>query len=203
MSIFDEDIPGWSPEEDDDNDEHLIQDVTVFPNVIGHITRGKYKGISLPRMLNVKPRHVEKVEALKQEIIADPAFQRHAVALAAEYAALRREQTAIMAMLSDCNLRLEAVTEIMCEQFEVESATSISLEHGVNVNVQAQPHTVVTDKEAFRVWCITDGLSRLMTLPWGTANKLVKAMLLEGKKEPDGVQAFFRNKVVFKKGDLP
>lgn len=164
------------------------------------ITRGKYKGLVLPRMLSVTPEYQERVVALRQQIAADPEFRAQATWLAGQYTALRAEQRVIQEQLSDCNLRLEAVSQMMTAQFEVEGSLAVTLESGANIRVQPEPHAIVTDKEVFREWCVEAGLQRLMALPWGAANKLTKDRLLDGLKEPDGVTAYFRNKIVFQRG---
>lgn len=165
------------------------------------IPSGKYKGITLPRMIGVKPGYYEKVLALKAEIEQDPEFHRYASSIAATYGELRREADELARQLSDVKLRMTAAMLLMIDQFECEDTTGLTLASGDKVRWQPEPHLIVTDKEQFRQWCLTQGLERDMVLPWGKANRLVKDMLVAGEAAPPGAEAFMRPKVVFTKGD--
>jgi len=152
------------------------------------------------RSVGVKPAYLDKVIGLSIAIEADPAFVRQASALAKTYADLRREADDLAAKLADAKLRLAAVTMLMVDQFEVEGEKAVTLTNGDNIRWQPEPSLVVTDKEAFRQWCLKQQLDRDMVLPWSKANKLVKEMLVAGDEEPPGTECFVRTKVVFSKG---
>lgn len=186
----------FAPSEEDEEVAVIPQ-----PDQIFRIPSGKYKGIELPRMIGVKPSYYEKVMALKEEITRDPEFQRYASTIARTYAELRREAEVKAAELSELKLRLTAVMLLMIDQFEAEGETGLTLANGDKVRWNPEPHLFVTDKEAFRQWCVSSGLERDMTLPWGKANKLVKDMLVEGEETPPGTECFVRPKVTFTKGE--
>lgn len=187
-----------------EDEPHEEEDEVAFVPLRGEphftIPSGKYKGISLPRMVGVKPSYYDKVLALKEEIEADPDFRRQAGTIAATYAALRREAEEKARELADVKLRLTTVMLLMIDQLDVESEKGLTLKSGDKVRVDPTPHLVVTDKEQFRLWCLKEGLERSMTLPWGTANKLAKEMLVAGEPEPPGTECFMRPKVIFTKG---
>lgn len=161
------------------------------------ITRGKYKGLVLPRMLGVKPSALQKVQALREQIIQDPEFKRHASSIAQTYAALRVEAEEKAAELDEIKTRLTAVLLIMNEQYENEDTLSLTLAGVGSIRVQPEPHAIVMDKEANRRWCKEHGYEGLMVVPWGTINRVTKEMLMAHKGEPTGVTAFMRPKVVF------
>lgn len=186
--------------EHDAGDEDEIAAIPVRDQPPFQIERGKYKGLILPRMIGVKPSLYDRVTALRDEIIDDPNFQRHAGSIAQTYAALRREADEKAAELSEIKLRLAACMLLMVDQFEVESASSITLKSGDRINAYPEPHLIVMNKEDFRQWCIIQGFERNMTLPWGTANKIVKEMLVHGQTEPPGCESFARWKVRFTRG---
>ena len=191
------DEPFSQGEPDDDEVAAIIPaDRQMF-----RIPSGKYKGVTLPRMIGVKPGYYEKVIALKEEIEHDPEFRRYASTIASTYGELRREAEMVAAQLSDIKLRLTAVMLLMIDQFEVEGETGLTLTNGDKVRWEPSPHLIVTDKEEFRQWCIKQDLERSMVLPWGTANRLVKEMLINGEPSPPGAECFMRPKVVFSKGD--
>jgi hypothetical protein len=182
--------------EDDEDEVAAIP----LPDQMFRIPSGKYKGIVLPRMLNVKPSYLDKVLALKEEIVHDPEFQQRASTIAHTYAELRREAERKSAELSELKLRLTAVMLLMIDQFENEQESGLTLMNGDKVRWNPEPSLIVTDKEAFRQWCLTAGVERDMVLPWGKANKLIKDMLMEGVELPPGAEAFVRPKVTFTKG---
>ena len=165
------------------------------------IPAGKYKGLVLPRMIGVKPSYYNKVMALKAEIENDPEFIRQAGTIANTYVELRREAEQKAAELSDLKLRMTAAMLLMIEQYEVEGVSSLTMHDGAKVRWNPEPHLVVIDKEAFRQWCVSQGLERSMHMSWGSANKMVKQMLLDGVGEPPGAECFMRPKVSFTKGD--
>ena len=165
------------------------------------ITSGKYAGLELPRMIGVKPSYFAKVLQLKERIVADPEFQRYASTIAQTYCDLRREAEEKSKALSDVKLRLAAVMLLMIDQFEAEDVKGMTMSNFDKVRWQPEPHLVVVDKEAFRRWCLDNGLERDMVLPWSKANKLVKDMLVSGAAEPQGAECYMRPKIVFTKGD--
>lgn len=165
------------------------------------IPKGKYKGLTLPRMIGVKQNYYEKALALKEEIASDTEFQRHATSIAWTYVALRREVEAATAELSEMKLRLAATMLLMLDQLEAEGIDAVTLANLDKIRVDVQPHLIITDKPEFRTWCVKQGLETLMSLPWGTANKLVKQMLKDGLPEPPGASCWARPMVVFNRGD--
>ena len=190
------DEPFSQPNEDDEPAAVIPEQREMF-----RIPSGKYKGITLPRMIGVKPGYYEKVLALKEEIERDPEFRRYASTIASTYGELRREAEVVAAQLSDIKLRLTAVMLLMIDQFEVEGETGLTLTSGDKIRWQPEPHLIVTDKEEFRAWCLGQGLERDMVLLWGKANKLVKEMLINGEAQPPGAECYMRPKIVFNKGD--
>lgn len=159
---------------------------------------GKYARVvdALPRMLGTEPEYQQKVEAVKAAMSADPDYQRHATWLAQEYAGIRDEKEQIQVALSECNLRLEAVTQMMAEQFEVEGLSMLKTDTGRRISIYLEPYAQVADKAAFYDWCMADqDLRRKMALPWASTNALTKERLLAGEPEPPGVTIFAKTTV--------
>ncbi len=178
----------------DDEDEPAAIPVSGPPY---QIPRGKYKGLVLPRMIGVRPSKYQQVEAIREQILRDPEFQRHASSIAHTYALLRIEVEEKAAELEEIKTRLTAVMLIMNEQYEAEDASSITLKGVGAIRVQPEPHAIVIDKELHRRWAVDNGYEDSMVLPWGTTNRITKELLLNGKSEPSGVEAFMRPKVIF------
>lgn len=161
------------------------------------ITRGKFKGLLLPRMIGVKPSKLQQVEALREAILKDPAFKANASAVAQTYAMLRMEAEEKQAELDEIKTRLTAVMLIMNEQYEAEDVLSLKINGVGTIRVQPEPHAIVLDKTRHQAWSRSNGYEEMMTLPWGTTNRLTKELVVTGKPAPDGVEAFMRPKVVF------
>lgn len=156
----------------------------------------------LTKVLGTDPKHQERVDAVKDAMRTDKGFTCQGAILASEYAALRREMDDINEQKSELQVHLDAVTQLMEDQFEVEGVSSLSLSNGDKVRVEPAIHPQVVDPEAFRLWCLQDpDLSRKMALHPSTTASLVKQMLLDGRAEPPGTQAVVWNKVVFTRGE--
>jgi hypothetical protein len=148
------------------------------------------------------PKHHEKVQQAKAEFEADPEFKRQASWLFAQYAALRRQKDEIEAALSDCQVELDAMTQLLEDQLDVEGSDSLRLTNGDKVRLEPGIYPKITNAEEFRQWCLADpDLSKKMVLNTQTAQSLVRKMLLAGQAEPPGVEAVVYNKVVFTKGE--
>ena len=155
----------------------------------------------LEKTLNTDPKHQEKVNAVKSAMQVEPDFKQHASALASEYAAIRREMDEITAAKSECQVRLDAVFQLMAEQYEVEGTSSLTLDNGDSIRVQPKLYVGFPDPEAFRLWCLADpDLSRKMRLLPATASSLVSQMAFAGEVEPPGVKLSIVDQAVFTKG---
>lgn len=163
-------------------------------------SKSKYAHVfaRLTKILNTDPDHQQKVEAVKTEMIAENEFVRQAHWLAAEYGSVRREKAAIEADLSECQVRLDAVEQLMHDQFEVEGMKGLTLANGDKVRVEPALGVKFTDPEKFRLWCLADkDLALKMQLHVSTATALVKRMLEVGQPEPPGTEAVTWDKSVF------
>ena len=102
-------------------------------------------------------------------------------------------------LLSECNLRITAVEQMLVDAYETEGVTSLKLEEGGSLAVQVEPYAQVQDRDVYRRWCVEQGLENLMTVPWATTSKLTKDRLLNGEPEPPGVKAYAKMKIVLRK----
>ena len=151
--------------------------------------KGKYVGVAehLPRTFGVEPTYQDKIDLVKAELMKEPALDS-SNALAREYAGLRDEKDRVQAQLSETELRLKAVEQLLVDKFEADSITSLRTLEGFAISTHLEPRAQVVDKEAFRLWCIANGLERSLQLWPSTMNSLAKERLLAGEPEPDGVQ---------------
>lgn len=166
---------------------------------------GKYAAVidKLPRLLGTEPAYQEKVNVVKAEIVkelATPLGPPVGSDFAYRYTELRAQKEEIEEQLSAINLQIEAINQLIVDQFESEGVSSVRLSTGASVSVQYEPSAQVVDKEAFRLWCLAQGLERSMVLPWMTTNAITKERLLAGDPEPEGVKAHAKTKLVLRKG---
>jgi hypothetical protein len=174
----------------------------IFLWDIGGVTMpGKYAHVipGLPRELGTEPAYQTKVNAAKAVIRSEPDFKLHASALAKRYLAIRREKDLMKEQLSEVDLRLTAVTQLLADQYEVEGTSSVKLEDDSSVSIVLEPHASVFDRDALRAWAIEQGLERSLALPPMTVIALTKERLLQGLSEPDGVKAAVRSKIVYRR----
>ena len=113
---------------------------------------------------------------------------------------VRGEKTAAKESLDGINLRLTAYEQILTDQFEAAGITQVRLESGETISTQIKPYARVADKQAFRQWCLANGLEEALVLPWTTTNALVTDRLVEGLPEPDGIDTYKQTTVVLRKG---
>lgn len=162
----------------------------------------------------------EKVEAVKKQICEEAGFDPSSSALARRYRDLRGSEDVVSlvakerieaiikefgkegieAILSAVNMRIEAVSQMMIAQFEVDGdISSLKFADGGAVRVQYEPYAQVEDKAALRRWALANGLEESLALPWMTVNSITKQRLLDGDPEPPGVKAYAKTKVVLTK----
>lgn len=157
--------------------------------------------MKLKRIFNTDASHQMKVEAVKAAMKEEPDFKFQARTLAEQYAAARREMDAINAEKSKCQVRLDAIFQLMANQYEVEGTASLTMANGDVVRLQPKIAVRVVDPEAFRLWCLADAdLSQKMQLHPSTAQSLVKQLLEAGDPEPPGTEASYYDSATFTKG---
>ena len=122
------------------------------------------------------------------------------VELANALIAIRAEKDAAKDALSEINVRLVAVEQILIDAFETVGVTSIRLESGESISTQIKPWARIDNKQAFRDWCLKNGYRDSLTLPWQTTNALVADRLSEGLPEPDGISTYKQTAVILRKG---
>jgi hypothetical protein len=154
---------------------------------------GKYDGLlsALPREVDISA-YQQKVEARKAEFggVGQPA------PAARRYRELRDRKDELEDLLSVVNLDIAAAEQLLHEAYEHAGITSVKLDDGSSVRIQFEPVARIEDREAFRRWCLENGLEAQLMLPYQTTNSLVKERLLDGEPEPSGVKTYVRTKTV-------
>lgn len=181
----------------------------------------------LPILYDTDKDRLLRIEDVKRSIQAHPDFKRQASALAQTYMRLRARKDVLKATLSSVQLRLDALMQLIVDQYLVEDATSIKLSGGVNyednlkavlgevervpiqsivlpteptVRLQFEPYTQVVDKPLNRQWAESMGLKDQLSIHWQTLNFHTKERLEHGEPDPDGVKVYAKPKIVLMKG---
>jgi hypothetical protein len=137
----------------------------------------------------------EEVKTICELITQAPSGRRHASVFGRYWLLLRKVEDSIEEQLKNVRLLLYAVDQLGVEQFVAEGTDSMRFDELGYVRTAPEVVTKVLDRDRFRDWCMEAGLFRELNLHHGTTNSLTKARLIDGLPEPDGVQAFFNNKL--------
>jgi hypothetical protein len=162
---------------------------------------GKYSRVleGLPRYRDGEQKYLDKVEDAKTTI-RQSGKSSTGLSLSNQFRELRQRKKDLAKQLSDLNVIIEAHTQILVEQFEVEGVSSMRFSLDADdkrlIRVQSEPYAQVTDRDVHRKWAIDNGLERSLMLPWQTTNALAKERLLAGEPEPDGVTVFVKDKII-------
>jgi hypothetical protein len=157
---------------------------------------GKYDKVlpTLPKLPPDNPKFQEKVEHAKGEFLGKGSME-----LAKIYRGLRAEEEILDQQVKALNVRIEACVQHMESVWEAEGLRSLKFDTGGGVGMKPQPFARVTDKEAFRDWCVKHGFGAQLSLPWQSTNSITKERLLAGEGEPPGVTAFIKTTFVLTK----
>jgi hypothetical protein len=137
----------------------------------------------------------EDLDFINKFLLSQTKGVRQAAVLLSAYLDVKAVKEALNKQESTVNALEEAYMRITAEQFTVESIDSLRLTDG-GYRLQTEPYAQVKDAEAFRLWCIADGLERSMSLGWQRTNMLTKNRLMKALPEPDGVVAYAKNKLI-------
>ena len=114
--------------------------------------------------------------------------KRYAAEFGRGYAEARKIRDRLAQLDTSIGLLVDAYQLLMIEQLEAEGVTHLTLANGQTISMHYEPYVSVEDKEAFRLWCIAQGLERSMSLHPSTTASLCKKMLLAGDPEPPGIK---------------
>lgn len=147
---------------------------------------------TVDNILNIVHHYLEDIYDIEETTTQG---KQYATEYARVYAELRKVISSLGEEQWKLGLLLEAYQGLMIDQFETEGVSSLKLSNGQPVTTYEEPYPQVEDKEAFRQWCIKQGLERKMSLHPSTTTSMVKEMLLAGDPEPDGIKIYVKTRV--------
>lgn len=170
--------------------------------------KSKYADIigDLPPFPPENPSYQAKIDEIKEKLrlsLMTPDQMAH------EYEIVRTAKDDLNDTLATIQMRLTAVEQMLTKAYEDDDPgfglfgagpNAVRMKSGSTVAIQMEPTGRVIDKERFRLWCIESGLENSLQLWPTTMISITKERLLEGQSAPDGVEAFARPKIVWRKG---
>lgn len=144
-----------------------------------------------------------KLPAFQQE----PSFQQKVDEAKSQYQALdtpelartfsserlkKKQCEAAQAMI---NVELEALSQLLVENFEASGLAKLSLETGETCFTQTEPYSSVSDQAALLAEIKKQKMQSLLTLAWATMNALNKERLISGKPPLPGTTVFLKTSV--------
>lgn len=144
----------------------------------------------LPK-LNTRTERFDEQDALRDQIINDYKAENGGQPpptsfLVDQYLALRDAKDAVKSQLSDIQLELDTLTNMIEQRYEDEGLQKVTASDGAAVGMHYEPYAQVTDNDAMVEWAKKNGLERKLTLLWPTVNSEVKAALESGTAVYDG-----------------
>jgi hypothetical protein len=155
------------------------------------------KWTTLKRTLPPVPadaHHQAKVDDVKAALTGKPLME-----LASAYDQVRAEKDIAEKAISEMNVQLEALTQLLVERLEDLSLTSIKLETGGSFLVTDTPYASITDKQRCREWFEAHDQRELLNPHHSTLNALIKGRL-EAGDDPDAIAQELGVKIFMKTG---
>jgi hypothetical protein len=120
--------------------------------------------------------------------------------LAARYKELKNTKSQLEDHVKAANVELDAVKGILLDQMEELGLSSMKLATGELLYESVEPHTVITDNEAFFAWIKAKRKRYLLSVHWQKANAEVKEILRTDGELPPGTSVYLRQKLNMRKG---
>ncbi len=150
-----------------------------------------------PKPLEGDPKYVEQV-AMTRAFYAGLTFAQ----LMAAFVDERKTKDEIDDALKAVNLRLEALGQLLLEQFEAQDLTSVKTAAGQTLFTNVEPYVGVFDRDAFESYVVEhQELDYLWSVHSQTLGSLVKSLLEEGRDDevPPGLKIFLKSSVRLRK----
>jgi len=146
-----------------------------------------------PRYAKGDADYLEKVSEARAAHAADPFHL-----LIERFAGLRAEKERLEERIARLNVELEALGQLLLDQFEAQDLTSVRTSAGQLLYVQVTPHVSVADREKLEAYLDEHAdLQYLYHVNWQGLNILVKELLEKGRdgEVPPGVGVFLKSDV--------
>lgn len=120
--------------------------------------------------------------------------------LAERFSVARIEKEDLERQLKDINERLTSIEDNLVDLMESSELTALKTEAGHHLSLRGSCYPTVADKPAFMGWIESNGYHDALTMHHSTLKSLCKELLEEAKPLPDGVEAFMKSRITFRRG---
>lgn len=121
-------------------------------------------------------------------------------ALAERFSQARIEKEDLEKLLKDVNERLDSIENNLVDLMESSDLTALKTSEGHHLSLRGACYPTVKDKDTFRSWVVENGFEDALTMHHSTLKALCKELLEEAKPLPDGVEAFMKSRITFRRG---
>ena len=149
----------------------------------------------------------EKVNAEKQEIlgVTEGGEGANVNRLAAFFASNKAAKDALEEQVSVINVRLEALSQLLCESLEEQSMEKVTLSSGATGYIQDTPYPSVKDRVALYEWGEKEfgkkAWREMLTMNYNTLKAITSERLVGGKPAPAGVEVFLKTQFRLRGGN--
>lgn len=96
------------------------------------------------------------------------------------------------------NVEIAALEQLLVDYFESTETTQFRTKSGVLISLKDDVYPMVKDQPIFLAWINSNNLSALLSVHHKRLESLVKSLLEEGQKIPDGIDAFFKTTISYR-----
>jgi hypothetical protein len=139
----------------------------------------------------------------KVDILKSDRSKLEATALVEMFSLARQKKKSFEAEVSEVNIELEALSQLLVENFEASGLAKLQLATGETCYTQTEPYSSVQDQAALLAEIKKQKMQSMLTLAWGTMNALNKERLVAGKPPLPGTQVFLKTSVRLRGGNEP
>jgi len=168
---------------------------------------GKYSGLrgKVPAFVE-ESSYQEKINAEKQKILGVTTGEGANVnRLAAFFASNKAAKDALEKQVSEINLRLEALSQLLCDALEEQSMEKVTLSSGATGYIQDTPYPTVKDRVALYEWGEKEfgkkAWREMLTMNYNTLKAITSERLIGGKPAPNGVEVFLKTQFRLRGGN--
>ena len=143
----------------------------------------------------VESEYQQKVELEKQKFLEVSKGTK-----GIEFDKLYQEKKALEARISEINVTLDALSQLMIKDLEGDGLDAIRLADGTLLSIKDEPYTSIEDRDKFLAWIHESGQDSLLTVHYQTMNAIAKDRLQQGKTLPPGLKVFLKQSITRRKG---
>lgn len=112
--------------------------------------------------------------------------------LAAFFASQKTAKDKLEDEISEYNIRLEALSQLLCDALQEQSIEKLTLASGATGFIQDTPYPQVKDKGALMAWIKKHKMQSLLGINYQTLKGVTNERLVAGQPPPAGVEVYLK-----------